>query len=127
MVCPVCPAAGLVGGYVGGYFGIDSPKSTELNIASAAITAGLIVITIVALRCIFGISLCDGRGDFSLRNIVQVGLITIVIGIIYSIVVNYLINLWFSEPSFDLAPPQIEAQPLIPAPRPCCCREVTAN
>lgn len=97
MVCPVCPAAGLFGGYFGGYFGVNPPEQLELRLISGMITAGLIVITIVALKCLFGISICDGNGDFSFRNIVQVSVISLVVGVIYSIVVNLLINLWYGD------------------------------
>jgi len=99
MVCPVCPTVGLFGGYVGGYFGVAVPKRPELRIMSALITAGMILVTVVALKCLFGIAICDGNGDFSLRNIVQVGVITLPLGIVYSIGVNYLLNQLFPESS----------------------------
>ena len=114
MVCPVCPVAGMFGGYMGGYFGINMPEKPAHRAMSACITAGLIVITVVALKCLFGISVCDGNGDFSLRNITQVSAITLVLGVIYSIAVNYLLNLWFSEPS-----PNENAQN--EATKHCCC------
>ena len=108
MVCPVCPAIGAVGGYIGGYIGIDPPSELKYRVLSGFITAGLLVITIVALRCFLGIAICDGNGIFSLRNIVQVGLISVVLGVIYSIGVNFFIN---------LATPQS-----VPIPSsPCCC------
>ena len=115
MACPVCPTVGMFGGYIGGYFGIDTPEKTELQVASALITAGMIIVSIVALKYFFGISICDGNGDFSLRNVFQVGIISLLLGIIYSIAVNYFINLHWNEPHPALIPPQNET------PHPCCC------
>ncbi len=99
VVCPVCPTAGALGGYLGGYFGINPPERPELRVMSALITTSMTVITVVALRCLFGISICDGNGDFSLRNIAQVGTMTLLLGIIYSIAVNYLLRQLFPESS----------------------------
>jgi hypothetical protein len=120
MVCPVCPAVGMFGGYLGGYFGITIPERPELRVMSALITAGMIGITVVAIRSMFGIAICDGNGNFSLRNITQVGVISLLMGIIYSLAVNYLLNLLFSEPAKNEAP--LPSQ--IEAPRPCCCQHV---
>jgi len=119
MVCPVCPAVGMVGGYVGGYFGINQPEDTTLRVVGGVITASMIVITVVALRCFFDLSICDGLGNFSLRNIIQVACISLVLGLIYSLVVNCILNRLFSE-----APKNANPAPLqISAQKPCCCCE----
>lgn len=98
MVCPVCPAAGWLGGCVGGYFGISPPKFSGGRIFSAVITANLISVTIIALKALFNISLCVG-GEWNLANIARVGIKTLVMGIIYSIGVNYILNRYlFSQP-----------------------------
>ena len=120
MVCPACPAISIVGGYIGGYFGISAPEQTELRIASAVITAGIVCITAIATKCIFGISFCDGNGDFSLRNIAQVGAISLFLGIICSVVVNCLLNLFFSEPGENETPP-VSPQPEVLQPSAPCC------
>ena len=91
MVCPVCPTAGWLGGWVGGYFGVLPPKHSKGRFISAFITANLMSITIIALKKIFNVSLCKG-GGWTLHNIVQVGTKALILGIIYSIGVNYLLN-----------------------------------
>ena len=91
MVCPVCPATGWLGGWIGGYFGILPPEHSGGRILSAVITANLITITIIALKVLFNVSLCVD-GDVNLRNIVCVGAKTFIMGVIYSIGVNYLLN-----------------------------------
>jgi hypothetical protein len=92
MVCPACPVIGMSGGFLGGYFGINIPKRTDQRVIGAVITSTMIGITVVALKCLFGIALCDGNGNFTLRNIVQVGSISLSMGIVYSIAINYLLN-----------------------------------
>jgi hypothetical protein len=91
MACPVCPAAGWLGGWFGGYFGIEPPTHPGGRELSAAITANLIAITAIALKALFNISLCAG-GGFTLKNILLVGAKGIILGVIYSIGVNYLLN-----------------------------------
>ncbi len=91
MACPVCPAAGWLGGWVGGYFGISPPQHSGGRLFSAAITANLMSITVIALKTFFNISLCVG-GEFNLENIARVGIKTLILGIIYSIGVNYLLG-----------------------------------
>lgn len=92
MACPVCPAAGWLGGWVGGYFGIEPPSHPGGRILSAVITANLIAITAIALKALFNISLCTGSGTFTLENILLVGAKGLIMGVIYSIGVNYLLN-----------------------------------
>lgn len=107
MICPVCPAAGLIGGGIGGYFGISPPKQKEGRILSALITANLITVTIIALKVLFNISLCAG-GQLTLANVALVVGKTLIMGVIYSIGVNYLLNRYmFPE------------QPSKPS---CCCQ-----
>jgi hypothetical protein len=97
MICPVCPAAGWVGGSIGGYVGVNPPQDAKGRIVSACITGTLITITIVALKLLFNISLCEG-GWFTLKNIAIVGIETFVMGVIYSIVVNGLLNRFVYPP-----------------------------
>lgn len=118
MVCPVCPVAGAVGGSIGGYIGIEPPQSKTLRIVSAAITTSLVVITIVALKCLCGISICDGNGDFSLRNICQVVSISALLAIIYSLAVNSILNFFFPYESQPIAAEE---------PAPCCCSSNPLN
>ena len=91
MICPVCPTAGWFGGWIGGYFGIDPPPHTKGRIISAIITASLVTITVVALKYVFNISLCVG-GEFTPANVLRVGIKTLLLGIVYSIATNYLLN-----------------------------------
>lgn len=105
-MCPVCPTAGWFGGWIGGYFGINSPPHSKGKIVSALITANLIAITVIALKIIFHISLCVG-GEFSQANIARVVIKTFLMGIIYSIGVNYLLNRYVflsqNEPKTNLS------------------------
>ncbi len=91
MACPVCPAVGWLGGWIGGYFGIQSPPHFEGKVFSAVITANLISLTVIALKAIFDVSLCGGGGA-TLGNVAKIAVKTLVMGIIYSIGVNYLLN-----------------------------------
>lgn len=127
MVCPVCPAAGYFGGLFGGYFGIEPPKHPGGRIFSATITASLIGITVIALKAIFNISLCVG-GTFTWANIARVGSKTLVMGMIYSIGVNYILNRYvFPKPQDH---PKVEtnnktlvdSDDFIDSP-PCCCKK----
>lgn len=107
MVCPVCPATGWVGGWIGGYLGINPPQHIRGRLISACITATLITITVIALKLLFNISLCEG-GWFTFENIVKVGIKTMAMGIVYSIFVNYLLNRFvFPQKTFseDPVPP----------------------
>lgn len=96
-MCPMCSTGGFFGGLIGGYFGIHPPKKKSARIASALITATLITITFVALKVFFNISLCR-NGKFNFENIVLIGLKTTLLGIVYSIAVNYLLNKFLAKP-----------------------------
>jgi hypothetical protein len=106
MICPACPAIAGFSAAIAAYFGFDRP---DLRIINIAITASLMVITTIALKAIFGLSLCDGTGEFTFRNFAQVGTISAVSGFIYSIGVSYLLNIFVPLP----------AQP--EPNKPCCC------
>jgi hypothetical protein len=114
-LCPVCPMTSFFGGLVGGYFGVEPPKHFEGRLLSAVITATMTGISTIVARRLFGLSLCDGNGNFSLGNIVQVGLITLVMGIIYSIAINFLLNKYVFPSSQQ---PDTSNQ----QPRRCCCQ-----
>lgn len=124
MICPACPMIGMGFGLIAGYFGVKMPEQRSHRILGAVITSAMIGVTVVALRCLFGITLCDGNGNFSLRNIAQVGSISIVMGIVYSIGVNILINLAVS--ALNKRNSSQETPPLAEDPnaqRPCCCEK----
>gem|GEM_PF-5239867 len=91
MTCPLCPTAGWLGGLCGGYFGVQPPPHFKGRLLSAFITASLTLITIIALKVFCGISFCRG-GQFTLANILRVGFQTLILGMIYSIGINSLLN-----------------------------------
>lgn len=111
MLCPVCPAAGFAGGWIGSYFGINPPESTKGKILSGVLTASSVLITIIALKVIFNSTFCVG-GTFTLRNMIQVGFPALILGIIYSIGVNWLLDRWVYHP-----PIQKQEE------KKCCCHE----
>ena len=91
MLCPVCPTAGFAGGWIGSYFGINPPETTNGKILSGVLTASSVLITIIALKVIFNITFCVG-GTFTLENMFRVGVPALILGIIYSIAVNCLLD-----------------------------------
>ncbi len=92
----------MAGGAISGYFGFERE---DLRTTSMVITSCMVVVTVVALKVLFGLSLCDGNGDFSPRNFAQVGAISVVLGVIYAVGVNILLNT------------------VVPKQKPCCCKE----
>jgi hypothetical protein len=84
MVCPACPVIAIAGGGVAGYFGFNGKV--------ALVTASVLGVTTVALKLLFRVSLCDGNGNFSVRNIAQVGAISLVLGSVISVALNYLLQ-----------------------------------
>ena len=99
MLCPVCPPAGFVGGLLGSYFGIHPPKETKGKVISGLVTAAFTLISVIALKIIFNVSLCVG-GTFTLRNFIRVTVIVFPFGVLYAIIVNYaLINLFGYAPA----------------------------
>ena len=123
MTCPVCPAAGWAGGWLGSYIGINPPQHRLGKFVSALITATLTLVTIVALKIIFNTTLCVG-GTFTLENCVRVGLPALALGIVYSIGVNYLLNRFVFPPTNLSTPPaqEIESSSEDSLP-PCCCQK----
>lgn len=105
MICPACPVIAMTGSAISAYFGFDRKDLRPYAVAATTVLTG---VTVVALRILLGISICDGNGDFSPRNFVQVGAISIVLGIVYTVAIQYLLNRY--------VPPQ---QPE-PAKRSCC-------
>ena len=89
MLCPACPAIAMAGGGLSGYFGFGR---ADLRKTAAVITSVMLGITTVALKVLLDIRLCDGNGNFSVRNIAQVGAMSLAIGLIYSVAVNYLLS-----------------------------------
>lgn len=98
MACPLCPAAGWFGGWIGGYFGFAPVDHPGGRILSAAVTASLIGISVIALQTISTVSLCkDGR--ITLDNFALVAGKTFLMGVVYSIGVNYLLNRYVFLPN----------------------------
>lgn len=92
MPCPVCPATSFVGGWVGGFFGIHPPKHFGGRVLSALVSAGLSTVTLLAIKSFFNLSLCKQSGVISAKNIAILASSALVLGVIYSIGVNYLLN-----------------------------------
>lgn len=113
MVCPLCPSAGFLGGVIGGYFGIKSPHSFGGRCLSILTTASLVSLTVIALKKMFNISPCYGMG-FTPASIAVVVVQTLVLGIVYSIGVNYLLNRFvFNQPQQQQLQPENHHE--------CCC------
>ncbi|MCE5294820.1 MAG: hypothetical protein LLF94_09455 [Chlamydiales bacterium] len=115
MSCPVCPTVGILGGILGGYIGVNPPANKTHRVLSAFIASTAVLVTVVALRHFTGLTLCDGLGNFSARNIAQVMSIGLVLGVIYSIGINALYNRFIAAPTD--APPS--PPPTVP-PHSCC-------
>jgi hypothetical protein len=96
MLCP-CPVAAAIGGSIGSYFGISPPEGRKGKLVSTLMTSVLVSITAIALKAFLNISLCGG-GGFTLGNIFRVVIKTVLMGIIYSIVVNYFLTRYFFSP-----------------------------
>jgi hypothetical protein len=90
-MCVFCTVAAWGGGAIGSYFGISPPEQKEGKILSALITANLTAITVIALKVLFNVSPCRG-GQLTLANLARVGGQMLIIGVIYAIGVNYLLN-----------------------------------
>ena len=91
MMCPACPAAGFLGGAVGSFIGVKSPSSLKGKVLSTAITASLVSLTIIGLKVFAKISVCEGLG-LSFRGMKQALFKTLIMGAVYSLGVNYLLN-----------------------------------
>jgi hypothetical protein len=114
-MCGLCSGAGFIGGYIGGYFGINPPASRSGRFASAVITSVITAVNVIALKRIFGQSICNGQGTFTAANLARTGAITLVLGIVYSIAVNYIISRYNNSPP-PQSPPAAST-----AKKPCCC------
>lgn len=116
MLCPICPTAGWIGGCLGGYIGVNPPPHWKGRIISAVLTASLIGITAIALKYFFNISLCSG-GRTNLEKAVIAGIKGLLMGIVYSIGVNYLLGRFVFT-----APPEEEKVKAPDPDMPCCCK-----
>lgn len=117
MTCPVCPAVGWAGGWLGGYVGINPPQSKRGKLVSAVISGTLTLITVIALKSIFNITLCKGE-TFTIENILRVGIPTLAMGLVYSIGVNYLLKrLVYADKNDEAQPTQNEED----LDHDCCC------
>jgi hypothetical protein len=122
MVCPICPAVACLGGWMVGYFGIRSPEYSGGRLLCAAVSANLMGITVIALKVLFGISLCSG-GAWTLGNIVRVGAKTAVMGMIYLIGVNHFLNSYVSpHPGGSLQAASLNVLSKEKETS-CCCKE----
>lgn len=91
MGCLICPVVGWTSGWASGLLGSHPPSVPGGRAFSAALTANFLSISIIALKAIFNFSLCKGE-ILNARNLAELGIKTIILGIIYSIGVNYLLN-----------------------------------
>jgi len=115
-MCITCFGSSAIGGFFASLMGIDAPKTTKGRIFSGASTVALTVITAIAMKILFGVPLCGGEG-LTLKNIIVMGVKSLVIGIPYSIGVNYLIKRFkLFEPNENVPPP-----PPPPAPKKDSC------
>jgi len=109
MACPICPTAGFFGGIIGGYIGVNPPVTFGGKCLSAWTTANLVALTVIGLKVFGNIAICEGLGC-SLKGLSLIFAKTMVLGIIYSIGVNYLLNRFvYGQPA-----PKEEVLP------PCC-------
>lgn len=92
MGCPACAAGGIVGGWVGGYFGIYPPKTKTGRLLSGLLSSTLTLVTLLSLKVFFNTTLCGGAARTSLHRFSRLVVIGLVLGIIYSIVVNILLK-----------------------------------
>lgn len=103
MVCPACPAVGAVGGILGGYFGINPPKTNKGKCISIAATSTLVSLTVIALKVFGKIAICEGAG-LSAYGVSLILVKTIPLALIYAIGVNYLLDRFVYN-------------------KPCCCKD----
>lgn len=110
---PILPASYL-GGWLGTYFfGVNPPTHPGGQELSIVLTAELVAITVIALKALFNISLCMG-GGFTLNNVAHAGVKVFIMGMIYSIGINYLLKRYVfpssearqDEEGIDDKPPQ---------------------
>jgi hypothetical protein len=109
MVCPACPASSALGGFIGAWFGVNAPKTTKGKILSIALTGTATALTVIALRVLGNISLCNGNYTWSRITSIIAG--ATLVGTIYSIGINHLIHRF------------IEATPKPVVRRSCCGME----
>jgi hypothetical protein len=96
-MCPACPPISFLGGLVGGYIGINAPSTFKGRCISVLATAMLVTANVVALKVLFGVPFCYGNG-FTFNNIGVILSKTLVLGVIYSIGVNYLLKKYERNP-----------------------------
>ncbi|MBA3722891.1 MAG: hypothetical protein H0W88_10895 [Parachlamydiaceae bacterium] len=91
MVCPVCPASSLMGGVIGSYFfGINPPESKCLKVVSVILTGTATTLTTLAIIVFGKVSLC--QKNYTLPRISMIIAGAVVVGTIYSIAINFLLN-----------------------------------
>jgi hypothetical protein len=91
MFCPLCPSVAALGGFLGTYVGIRQPESKEGKIFCATISTVLTAVAVIVLKVFRGFSLC-GNQAITTSSLVILLSKTIIIGIIFSVVVNILYN-----------------------------------
>ncbi|WP_068468496.1 hypothetical protein [Candidatus Protochlamydia phocaeensis] len=110
MICPLCPSAGFIGGIIGGYLGVNPPQSVGGRYLSILATANLVSLTVIALKALANISMCNGP-LLTLTNISIVLAKTLVMGVAYSIAVNYLLNRFVFNTRAAVLPQVVSAPP----------------
>mgnify|MGYP001183643713 CR=1 FL=1 len=85
----VCLGVGVFGAL--GSYALTMAGKVGLNKRDAALTVGLTLTTLVALKALFGISPCVEKG-ITLKNIVSIGAFTLLIGGIYTLGIRYLLG-----------------------------------
>lgn len=98
MACPLCLMGTLCGGGIGGYFGINPPEDIKGRLTSTWTTVNLVSITIIALKTFFNISMCQA-GASTLENVGRIVIKTFLMGVVYSLGVNYVLGRWIFPPS----------------------------
>ncbi|KIC70953.1 hypothetical protein [Candidatus Protochlamydia amoebophila] len=99
-MCPVCPPVSFLGGLLGGYCGVNPPTTFKGHCISLVSTATLVTTTVVALKVLFRIPFCYGTG-FTFSNVSFILAKTLVLGVIYSMGVNFLLNRFASHDDFS--------------------------
>ena len=99
-LCPLMFAGPLVGSYLGKYckdFAIDKNQPFGVKALSMGLTVSLNILTVLAAKYIFKVSMCGPRG-FSLIRVVVIISCSLVVGLIYNLGVNYILNRCFPLP-----------------------------
>jgi hypothetical protein len=92
MGCPACAAGGIVGGWVGGYFGINPPETRTGRVLSGLLTSTLTLVTLLAAKVFFNKTLCGGASQPTINRFCRLVVAGLLLGVIYSLGVNFLLK-----------------------------------